>query len=163
MLALSTYKWTDLTKEQKKRSNRAVLALALLCAFMFGTYNAPIRATVVDPATSTTGLYIGMVIMSVTLGLIVRSGRKKKRKRIGAKAFGIAMGSGALWGTGTAFSIYCIDLLGLAVSFPVFLINVLIYVSWGLAYFKEIEKKHSWRVVLGAVLLFVGATLVVLV
>jgi glucose uptake protein len=156
------------TERMGKKGKRLVLGLAVICGIMFGTYNAPIRATTVDPAAATVGLYIGMVVACIGLSLIPMSGGpsrgpKRMGPRLRASRFLVGMLSGAMWGVGTAFSIYTIRILGLAVSFPVFMVNILINVGWGLFYFKEVRREHYWKVSIGALMVFGGAIMVVLI
>lgn len=169
VMAVSTYR-------DKAKGPGWVVSIAVLTAILFGTYNVPIKATTVGPDTATAGLFLGMVVTSAAIGLFVRihqrraataaaagaAGAAGDRNRTGMDRWGmlLAMSCGVTWGVGTAFSIYAIDLVGLALSFPFFLTNILIYVGWGLFYFKEVDMELRWRVVVGAIVLVLGATIV---
>jgi glucose uptake protein len=158
VMALSTY-------ESKGKAATGLILLALVCGFFFGSYNAPIRATTVPPPNATAGLFLGMIITCVALGLVVRSWEKRRSTddsgALGRREFLSAMISGVIWGVGTAWSIYSISKIGLALSFPIFQLNILVYIVWGLFYFKEIRKEKFWRVLAGTAIIIIGAVLVV--
>lgn len=158
VLALSTY-------ESKKKAATGLILLALACGFFFGTYNAPIRATTVPPPNATAGLFLGMIITCIFLGVILRSWERGRadveQKVFGKREFLSAMISGVIWGVGTTWSIYAISKIGLALSFPIFQLNILVYIIWGLFYFKEIAKDKYWRVLAGTAVIIVGAVLIV--
>jgi len=161
VLAVSTERLT-------KKGKMSILGLALFTGIMFGTYNAPIRATTVDPSTATVGVFLGMVISSIFISIIlmsseVRSGKVQKGGAHRGRRMLVGMISGVMWGVGTAFSVYTIRMVGLAVSFPIFQVNVLIYAAWGLFYFKEVSKDNYWKIILGGVLVFLGAVIVVVI
>ncbi len=138
--------------------DRRGLALALLTAACFGSYNAPLKLALAPPLTVATGLVLGAAVSSALLALLPWSGLgaveipKRSRDRL------LAAGGGAVWAVGATASVVAIQGLGLSRAFPVFMANVLIYVALGLGVFHERYATPRWQMVAGALVVVVSAS-----
>ena len=74
-----------------------------------------------------------------------------------------SLSSGILWAIGNVAAALSIDYIGLALAGPIPQLAMLVSVTWGILYFKEIsEKSKITKVIAGAIVLVVGAMLLAL-
>jgi glucose uptake protein GlcU len=153
---------SDLPEKKKgKKSFASLIAMAAATGCFFGSYNAPIKAAAVDPFPAIVGMLAGTAITCFVISFIPFE--RVKPSSIGKRETGLGILSGFLWAFGTLLSIFALAMLGLARYFPITLVNVFIYVGWGLLYFKEVDRSLFPKIIAGAIVLFVGATIVALV
>jgi len=71
--------------------------------------------------------------------------------------------SGILWAIGNVSAALSIDYIGLALAGPIPQLAMLVSVSWGVLYFKEVrEKGKVVKVIIGGIVLVIGAILLTL-
>jgi len=74
-----------------------------------------------------------------------------------------SISSGILWAIGNVAAALAIDYIGLALAGPIPQLAMLVSISWGVLYFKEIrEKSKITKVIAGGTVLVVGAILLAL-
>ena len=149
-------------KGKRRSGTKAIkfgIAAAAITALFFGTYNAAEKAMDTDPLTGGVGLVLGTAIACTIIGLLwFDSG--PFWGGADAKTAGLACLSGILWAIGTLFSIFAMDRIGLARTFPITTLNVIIYLGWGIFYYKEVPKGKIWITIVGTFILFMGVMVV---
>src|SRR5215510_16246272 len=70
--------------------------------------------------------------------------------------------AGCLWAVANTLTVYAIRDIGLSIAFPLWNLNSLLGILWGWLLFRELrgaETRRLWSVLGGAVVMFLGATL----
>lgn len=123
---------------------------AILAGSLFGTYIVPVRFSNLQAGDALFPMSLGVLLFG-TAYFIFKGGKFKK------EAIFPSILAGVIWNIGNLLSIIAISLIGLAKAFPLGQVAVLVAVSWGLFYFKEVTKpKDRTQVLVGAIILLVG-------
>lgn len=126
------------------------LIAAVVAGLIFGSQLVPLKLGRVEPSDFFFSSTLGIFIVGMSIFLF-----KRARFERGVIKEGIF--SGIIWNIGNLLSVMAVSLIGLAKSIPLTQSAVLIAVTWGLFYFKEITKpKQRLQVLIGAVILIFG-------
>ena len=144
----------SVTKEKRKNKNEFLgIILAILSGIVAGTYLVPFKLSGLDPIHFLFSNSLGILLSGIIFFLITDA---KIDKKIIFQGFL----SGFIFGVANFASFFAIIYLGLAVGFPLTQIALFISVLWGVLYFKEIKGKNRiFKIILGAIMLFVGIVL----
>ena len=145
-----------ISSRDKGSSIRKGFALFVIAGIIWGSvYVAPLMYK----------MSAGSIIPSMMFGIFVSgilsfSAGKRHTSASGALN---SVFSGILWAIGNVSAALSIDYIGLALAGPIPQLAMLVSVSWGVLYFKEVrEKGKVARVVIGGIVLVIGAILLTL-
>ena len=145
-----------ISSRDKGSSIRKGFALFVIAGIIWGSvYVAPLMYK----------MSAGSIIPSMMFGIFVSgilsfSAGKRHTSASGALN---SVFSGILWAIGNVSAALSIDYIGLALAGPIPQLAMLVSVSWGVLYFKEVrEKGKVARVVIGGIVLVIGAILLAL-
>ena len=145
-----------ISSRDKGSSIRKGFALFVLAGILWGSvYVTPLMYKI----------HTGSIIPSMMLGIFVSGLLLFFAGKMNASASGAlnSMFSGMLWAIGNVSAALSIDYIGLALAGPIPQLAMLVSVSWGVLYFKEVrEKDKVSKVIIGGVVLVIGAILLAL-
>jgi len=145
-----------ISSRDKGSSIRKGFALFVIAGIIWGSvYVAPLMYK----------MSAGSIIPSMMFGIFVSgilsfSAGKRHTSASGALN---SVFSGILWAVGNVSAALSIDYIGLALAGPIPQLAMLVSVSWGVLYFKEVrEKGKVVKVIIGGIVLVIGAILLAL-
>jgi len=145
-----------ISSRDKGSSIRKGFALFVIAGIIWGSvYVAPLMYK----------MSAGSIIPSMMFGIFVSgilsfSAGKRHTSASGALN---SVFSGILWAVGNVSAALSIDYIGLALAGPIPQLAMLVSVSWGVLYFKEVrEKGKVVKVIIGGIVLVIGAILLTL-
>ena len=145
-----------ISSRDKGSSIRKGFALFVIAGIIWGSvYVAPLMYK----------MSAGSIIPSMMFGIFVSgilsfSAGKRHTSASGALN---SVFSGILWAIGNVSAALSIDYIGLALAGPIPQLAMLVSVSWGVLYFKEVrEKGKVVKVIIGGIVLVIGAILLTL-
>jgi len=145
-----------ISSRDKGSSIRKGFALFVIAGIIWGSvYVAPLMYK----------MSAGSIIPSMMFGIFVSgilsfSAGKRHTSASGALN---SVFSGILWAIGNVSAALSIDYIGLALAGPIPQLAMLVSVSWGVLYFKEVrEKGKVVEVIIGGIVLVIGAILLTL-
>ncbi len=144
------------TSDSGNISNPKGLIFTIAAGVIFGSYLVPLKLSGLDPIPFLFPMSLGIFTGGVFIYLIKRPSLNRGILIPGAA-------SGLIWNVANVASFFAVKSLGIAIGFPLAQIALFVSVLWGLLYFKEIKSKKSiQKLVLGAIILFIGAILLTL-
>jgi drug/metabolite transporter (DMT)-like permease len=148
---------------------RSLQALGIFCGFAAGAWlggaEAPIKLVNPDisPITVSLVMVCGVFLARWTVPAFIR-GTAHVRSDIRQAPHLVvwAILAGCMWAVANTLTIYAIRNVGLSIAFPLWNLNGLLGIFWGIVLFKELHFA-GWKrwlgVIGGALCMFVGATL----
>lgn len=148
---------------------RSLQSLGILCGFGAGAWlgaaEAPTKLVVtgISPIVISLLMVAGVFLARWSLPALVRGTGQigfDIRQAPHLVVWGIL--AGCLWAVANTMTIFAIRDVGLSIAFPLWNMNSLIGIFWGFALFNELRgagRRRWFSVIGGAVLMFLGATL----
>lgn len=125
---------------------------AVLAGIIFGSQFTPVQITKVETKDFFFAMAVGVFIATSVIMLVTKTKFEKISKE--------GLFSGALWNLGNLFGAMAISLIGLAKGLPITQLSVVVGVSWGILYFKEIKSaKNIMQISLGTIVFLLGVGL----
>ena len=144
-------------REKKANGMSKGLIYSVVAGIIFGSYITPLKFS---------GLQISEYILSMASGILITTwliyllSLRMKKQKISFNKIIYSLSGGFSWTLGNIASLLAISSLGLSIGFPLTQLQLLVAVSWGIFYFKEVSDKHIIiKIILGAILLISGAAL----
>jgi drug/metabolite transporter (DMT)-like permease len=148
---------------------RKLQAVGILSGFSAGAWLGAAEAPTklvnagVSPMVVSLLMVAGVFLARWSLPALIR-GTSQIRKDVGAAPHLVVWGilAGCLWAVANTLTIFAIRDIGLSIAFPLWNLNSLLGIFWGVALFHELRAAGGRRwfgVAGGAVVMFIGATL----
>ncbi len=142
-----------------ERNLRKGILLAAGAGLIWGVYFVPLQAVqrwAAVPSLGPLHLLSGLAAGGGATALIM-GWKKLRTEPLRGQDLAWGMASGFVWVAGTAFFLLAIAQLGLARAVPLINTNTLMYTAWSLFVFRELPSSQMGRVILGAILVVLGA------
>ncbi len=144
-------------REEKSNSSNKAIIYSLIAGIIFGSYITPLKLSALQPMEYIFSMALGILVTGGVVYLLSLYTRKQKSNY---EKMLNGLLSGVLWSVGNLASLFAINLLGLSIGLPLTQMQLLVAVSWGIFYFKEVsDKRIIIKIILGAILLVSGAAL----
>ncbi len=129
------------------------IILALLSGLIFGSYLLPLNFFNLKAESYLFSMSLGIFLCSTILLLF-------SKRRIQKELAFPGIVSGVIWNIANIGSLFAVNILGLAIGFPLTQLALFVSIVWGIVYFKEFrEKRKKVMVLISAIILFSGALL----
>ncbi len=143
------------TMPTSKEKSWKGIALSLLAGLFFGVYLYPFKMTSLSPIEFLFPMSIGVGVTTLLIYLL-------QRDSLTYSTIIPGIGAGVLWNIANFASFFAVQQIGLALTTPLTALSLLVTVSWGLFYFKEITKSTMIKLLItGSLLLLIGGTMIV--
>lgn len=134
------------------QSMKKGLLSAILSGIIFGSQFTPVQIAKVNTSHFFFAMSVGVFITTLLILII------KKSQPIKLSKEGLLSGAG--WNLGNLFGALAISMIGLSKGLPITQLSVVVGVSWGILYFKEVKgKKQIIQIVLGTTIFLIGVGL----
>ena len=148
---------------------RQLQSVGILCGFGAGAWlgaaEAPTKLVTlgIQPVVVSLLMVVGVFLARWSVPALVRgTGQMKWDFRQAPHLVAWAVLAGCLWSVANTLTIFAIRDVGLSIAFPLWNMNSLIGIFWGVTLFNELRHAGARRwlsVIGGALLMFVGATI----
>src|SRR6516164_985075 len=148
---------------------RQLQSVGILCGFGAGAWlgaaEAPTKLVTlgIQPVVVSLLMVVGVFLARWSVPALVRgTGQMKWDFRQAPHLVAWAVLAGCLWSVANTLTIFAIRDVGLSIAFPLWNMNSLIGIFWGVTLFNELRGAPARRwlsVIGGALLMFVGATI----
>lgn len=160
LLLISGIPFIITNREEKTKNVIKGIVYSAIAGVIFGSYITPLKLS---------GLQISEYIFSMVSGILITTwivyllSLHIKKQKISFNKIIYSLSGGFSWTLGNITSLLTISSLGLSIGFPLTQLQLLVAVSWGIFYFREVrDRQIIVKIIFGAILLIVGAVLLAL-
>jgi glucose uptake protein len=160
--ALMASKSANFETSVKKRNIKRGITYALIAALCFGTFaGGGVKAAFnqgLEPFSYCAISVTGSLVFFMLYGGL-RRGQEFRNWIHGGRDHLLAAGAGLMWMGGNFLNFMAVPTLGVAVAFPIGLLNTIVASLWGILYYKEFKglpRRALLYVVGGAIILVLG-------
>ncbi|NIO43965.1 MAG: hypothetical protein GTN36_00190 [Candidatus Aenigmarchaeota archaeon] len=141
----------------KGRYKISGIMVAILAGLLFGSQYVPLKISNLTPDQFLFSMSFGILIAGwIYSGWTLFFSKNLDISNYAKKGFL----SGIFWVIANLSALFAVANLGISIGFPLTQLSLLIAVLWGIFYFKEVmEKKHKMKVLIGAIVMLLGAFL----